>query len=892
MMQRVALISLALMTISGSDIAVAAKPSRGEDALGEGLFARATVVDPTLSMLSTIIELYGPSSSLFARRAVHPTSACVLAKRRREAPARASSLAFIQEHPTTALPASYAILSVPWERIEEVASSDVFERMESCWEPIILPPSEVIADLTGVAAQRRMPSLGWTGEGVVVTDIDSGIDVLHPAFFRADGGFYPWVDVNADGVFSPGVDGVDFDRDGKVESNETLRILEAVSIRDGDRVEPVASSFRTRQDWLFLDRNRDRVRNAGPEQGFFEDDPGYGEPLWVADDVDGDGVLGVGEQLVLLSTSKIVRYLTDEEEYVRGENLIEAVRSRGHQRAFHGTGVAGALLGGQAGYHDRVGVAPDAEIVMVGLTDEVELTSPLDNNHIDHAMAIEAAARSGSDLILHEWSNPFTQPIDGSTLVEEVMTSTASGSDVLHIKPVGNLHGSNKHTEAALSVGESIELEAIVPDEEGFSATVGSLQWRGVMQGGGDALDVSLTSPEGERVDLVLGGQRVQELHKLGEDILTVTLEKTSAGTHLLRFYIFSGRDDLPIAAGGWRFELSGASGDVELIGRISDYQTSWSGGVGWSAPRGDRYTVSFPSSVETGVAVGSFVGRYPFDDDLPGGLRAYSGRGPTFDGRFLSGVVAPDDAFVPLALTDRIIELGGEPGYYIAFGGTSGAAAQVAGAAALLLEQERGRSSQELASVLTENALQDGIPGVSSWPDAGWLNGKLDAYAMFAGGERFDDDLPEAPMVMLVASRAGDAILFEAMATGEGLEYRFDLEYDGRFDTEWSGESEASVVVSEAISGDGNPRWAKVLVRDRAGQMMGALARYPDEDGVDEEDMGGVDMGNGGPGRSRCLCRVQGATAPVEGRLALFIAALLLGLRRRDRRERIGSAR
>ena len=81
------------------------------------------------------------------------------------------------------------------------------------------------------------------------------------------------------------------------------------------------------------------------------------------------------------------------------------------------------------------------------------------------------------------------------------------------------------------------------------------------MQGGGDALDVSLTSPEGERVDLVLGGQRVQELHKLGEDILTVTLEKTSAGTHLLRFYIFSGRDDLPIAAGGWRFELSGASG-------------------------------------------------------------------------------------------------------------------------------------------------------------------------------------------------------------------------------------------------------------------------------------------------------------------------------------------
>ena len=890
MMQRVVLIGLAIMTVSGSDVAIAVEPSRSEDALEQGILARDTEVDPTLSMLAAILTRYGARANIFARRAIHPEVACVLVKKRSGTPTRTSRRLPFDDLETTPslLPAPYAILSVPWSQIEEVARSERFERMESCWDPILIPPSEVVDNLTGVAAARRSPALGWTGEGVVVTDIDSGIDILHPAFFRADGGFFTWRDVDEDGVFSPGVDGVDFDRDGEIEANETLRILEAVSVRAGDRVDAVPSAFRARVDWLYLDRNRDRARNAGPEDGFFEDDPGYGEPLFVADDVDRNGVLDPGEKLVLLSSSKIARYLTDDEEYVRGENLIDAVSSRGYQRAFHGTGVAGALLGGQPGYHDRVGVAPGADLVMVGITDEVELTSPLDNNHINHAMALEAAARSGSDLVLHEWSNPFTQPIDGSTLVEEVMISTAAGSDVLHVKPVGNLHGSNKHTEAMLLPDMLTSLEVVVTEEEGFSAAVGSLQWRDPASGAaGDTLDVSLTSPSGERVDLVLGGERTQELHKIGEDILTITLEKTSAGTHMLRFYIFSGREDLPIVTGSWRFELGGVAGAVELIGRVSDYQTSWSGGIGWATPGGDRYTVSFPSCVDTGVAVGSFVGRYPFTDDLPGGLRAYSGVGPTFDGRLLSGVVAPDDAFVPLALTERIAELGGGPGYYIVFGGTSGAAAQVAGAAALLLEQERGRSSQQMTDLLVANALRDGVPEVNSWPDPSWLDGKLDAYASLTDGDRATGALPEPPTVMLVASRVGDEIVFEAMATGDALEYRFDLDYDGVFDSEWGAQSDASVSAEAAASADRTARWAKVVVRDRVGQQAGALARYPGEDNMPSADMGGgdADMGDGGPRTSRCLCRAVCAPPSEQGRLALFIAALLLGLRSRTRR-------
>ena len=779
---------------------------------------------------------------------------------------------------------------------------------------MLLHPSEIASELIGASAARRSPALQATGEGVTVTDIDSGVDILHPALFRADGGFYAWIDVDEDGAFTPGVDGVDLDRDGSLEDNEVLRVIEAVAVRDGEVAEPAGETFRARKDWLYLDRNRDRERNAGPEQGFFESDPAYGEPLFVADDVDGDGALDVGEKLVRLSTSKVERYITDGEEFVRGEDLIASVLSPGYQRAFHGTGVAGALLGGQAGYHDRVGVAPGAELVMVGLTSEVERTSPLQSGYGNHIMAIEEATRRGTDILLHEWSDPFTQPLDGTTLLEEVMVATANASDVLHIKPVGNLNGSNKHIEEVVLPDELTSMPFLIEEGAGegpgFFALVGSLQWRG--DGGGE-LDIELVSPgtPEDRVALVTGGERVQESHKVGQDFITVTLEETSAGTHLLRFYIFSAAADIALAAGRWSFEIAGATGALEMIGRVSDYQTTWNGGVGWVRPGGERYTLSFPSAAATGIAVGSYSGRYPSGNAPLGSLRDYSGRGTSFDGRVLDGLIAPDDAFAPLALTDRIAELGARAGYYVLFGGTSGAAAHVAGAAALFFEAEkqrpRPRPIQEVvaALILPEHVQRDGIEDVTSWPDPGWLSGKVDIYAALTGGAR-QPSLTMLPQISLVTTTMDgedeDEVRFEVVVDdpeyGGDLEYRFDLGYDGAFDTEWREDASASVTRSNLPEPGEGVFWVKAVARDSAGQQVGALLPYDPFaiDTMDGSSMDADDMGGGSGGRKMmCFCR----TAPSSdasasrsgshrGALGLFLGLLLLGSRRRRSRARV----
>ncbi|MBK9260527.1 MAG: hypothetical protein IPM54_11950 [Polyangiaceae bacterium] len=44
-------------------------------------------------------------------------------------------------------------------------------------------------------------------------------------------------------------------------------------------------------DWLYADRNGSGAREFGPSAGFTEADPTFGEPLYVPDDVNRNGVL-------------------------------------------------------------------------------------------------------------------------------------------------------------------------------------------------------------------------------------------------------------------------------------------------------------------------------------------------------------------------------------------------------------------------------------------------------------------------------------------------------------------------------------------------------------------------------------------------------------------------
>ena len=74
--------------------------------------------------------------------------------------------------------------------------------------PLDHTPGMVGADL--LRGHEGVDGLGITGKGMIVCDVDSGVDVFHPLFFQADGGLFDWTDENHNGVLDTGGDSIHY----------------------------------------------------------------------------------------------------------------------------------------------------------------------------------------------------------------------------------------------------------------------------------------------------------------------------------------------------------------------------------------------------------------------------------------------------------------------------------------------------------------------------------------------------------------------------------------------------------------------------------------------------------------------------------------------------------
>ena len=159
-----------------------------------------------------------------------------------------------------------------------------------------------------------------TGKGVVIGDVDSGIDIFHPMFFFADGGDFKWTDVNSDGALTFGTDGADLDNNGSIESNEILRYIEMKDNTWGLLPGSDSRKYNPEFDFIYIDVNSNKRRDFGPDKGFKETDPTYGEQLLISIDDNKNGKVDEGEKLVALKTSK-VRAVRQRDGQVEGAAL-------------------------------------------------------------------------------------------------------------------------------------------------------------------------------------------------------------------------------------------------------------------------------------------------------------------------------------------------------------------------------------------------------------------------------------------------------------------------------------------------------------------------------------------------------------------------------------------
>ena len=101
-------------------------------------------------------------------------------------------------------------------------------------------------------------NLPLTGAGITIADLDTGVDVHHPALFHRLATPLTWIDAHGGGFAGNGGEWVDLNGDGNREVNETLRYLEAST----DSLYPPGNGpgYTPGMDWLYADSNGNQRR--------------------------------------------------------------------------------------------------------------------------------------------------------------------------------------------------------------------------------------------------------------------------------------------------------------------------------------------------------------------------------------------------------------------------------------------------------------------------------------------------------------------------------------------------------------------------------------------------------------------------------------------------------
>ena len=192
-------------------------------------------------------------------------------------------------------------------------------------------------------------------------------------------------------------------------------------------------------------------------------------------------------------------------------------------------------------------------------------------------------------------------------------------------------------------------------------------------------------------------------------------------------------------------------------------------------------YSVTSPGTARTALTVGAYANVAEFEDfsgqtvaypdaGVPGTLASFSSVGPTFDGRQKPEIAAPGHGVISALafnLRDAFLEMEQSPvasgGRHAIFSGTSMACPVTTGAVALYLEKNPTASYDQVKEAITSTARRDQqTSSFGSLPNAHWGHGKLDIYNAIYGATSGVGEDEEASGIVL-ASVAPNPAMSEA---------------------------------------------------------------------------------------------------------------------------------
>lgn len=539
-----------------------------------------------------------------------------------------------------------------------------------------------------------------TGKGVVVGDVDSGVDIFSPFFFFADGGEYNWIDVNDDRVFTPGIDAVDFNKNGKADNGETLNFI-AMANNTYNTLSFDESVYKPDIDFLYMDKNKNSKRDFGEKDGFTEKDPTYGEQIFISIDKNKDNKLSVGEKLIALKTSK-VRAVREKDGTIRrrGVDLIKTEPDT----IKHGTSVSGIVLGGHYGVQRMCGFAPDAELVMANIN--YDYTPRFVRNFPD---LVKFLRDEKINILLFEDGEWMWEYCDGST-EEEQLSDQMARDGITVIGGGGNLASGKMHIKDNLTANQTVAYTFSSPAEAEKKKNDGdfvSFLWKD----NGNNVKFVVGTPDGSKSDELSDGSG---FINVGNYHVYYSKDVSSKGTAMFRLGL--SQKDSGTVDGEWTISATSPK-DISIDGFLVDVTQSWGGSTHWTskAKITDEGTVTFPSTSDSIIAVGAYTVNFAFGpQDKLWGLCYYSGRGYNIDGKMGIDICAPGHCTYTCGPDNTIV----------LFSGTSSAAPHVVGTAALMLQYDPTLTHAQIRNILRATATSDEFTG--TLPNTNWGYGKL----------------------------------------------------------------------------------------------------------------------------------------------------------------------
>ncbi len=456
--------------------------------------------------------------------------------------------------------------------------------------------------------------------------------------------------------------------------------------------------FNAQYDFLYLDKNGNKKRDFGPGGGFTENDPAYGEPVFIVLDANHNGKLDPGEKIVMLKTSK-VRAVREKDGTIRrrGTDLIYTEEDS----IGHGTGVAGIILGGHSGVEKIQGIAPDAEIVLANI--KYDYTPRFVRNFPEMVGFLKDEK---VNILLFEDGEWMWEFMDGSSPEEELVNEMAR-EGIPVIGGAGNFTTGNMMIIDTLTANQSrtYKIEASEKSEGKINnGCFTSFLWKDVA----DNISFIITAPDGTSTLSLNSGS---DFIKTGKYNIAYSRDVSPKGTVMFRF-CFSKQDSGSVE-GIWKITMKPEK-DGAICGYVVDVSQSWAGSTRWTSNKvtGDA-SITFPSTADSLMAIGAYVVNFGWFDKI-GDIASYSSRGFTLDGKPGVEICAPGHTTFT---TEK--NLG-----WMTFSGTSSAAPHVVGTIALMLQYNPALTQVQIKDILRRTATTDQYTG--KVPNTVWGYGKL----------------------------------------------------------------------------------------------------------------------------------------------------------------------